>query len=141
MQSLRVHFGTFIAVNNVSLNIYRGCEHGCIYCFARPTHSYLNLSPGLDFETKLMAKMDAPDLLRPIFGDDRVFIFNAAAGSIAVGLMILPIIASISEDAMRAVPSSLREAAFGLGPHTDFAGKHYRCLPDPPCMLASKLSA
>jgi phosphate transport system permease protein len=56
-----------------------------------------------------------PDLLRPIFGEDRVFIFNAAAGSIAVGLMILPIIASISEDAMRAVPSSLREAAFGLG--------------------------
>jgi phosphate transport system permease protein len=56
-----------------------------------------------------------PDLLRPIFGADRVFIFNAAAGSIAVGLMILPIIASISEDAMRAVPSSLREAAFGLG--------------------------
>jgi phosphate transport system permease protein len=56
-----------------------------------------------------------PDLLRPIFGEERVFIFNAAAGSIAVGLMILPIIASISEDAMRAVPSSLREAAFGLG--------------------------
>jgi phosphate transport system permease protein len=56
-----------------------------------------------------------PALLRPIFGDERVFIFNAAAGSIAVGLMILPIIASISEDAMRAVPSSLREAAFGLG--------------------------
>jgi phosphate transport system permease protein len=56
-----------------------------------------------------------PSLLRPIFGDERVFIFNAAAGSIAVGLMILPIIASISEDAMRAVPSSLREAAFALG--------------------------
>jgi phosphate transport system permease protein len=56
-----------------------------------------------------------PSLLRPIFGDDRVFVFNAAAGSIAVGLMILPIIASISEDAMRSVPSSLREAAFGLG--------------------------
>jgi phosphate transport system permease protein len=56
-----------------------------------------------------------PDLLRPIFGEDRVFIFNAAAGSIAVGLMILPIIASISEDAMRAVPGSLREAAYGLG--------------------------
>ncbi len=56
-----------------------------------------------------------PSLLRPIFGDERVFIFNAAAGSVAVGLMILPIIASISEDAMRAVPSSLREAAFGLG--------------------------
>jgi phosphate transport system permease protein len=56
-----------------------------------------------------------PSLLRPIFGEERVFIFNAASGSIAVGLMILPIIASISEDAMRAVPSSLREAAFGLG--------------------------
>ena len=56
-----------------------------------------------------------PNLLRPILGDERVFIFNAASGSIAVGLMILPIIASISEDAMRAVPSSLREAAFGLG--------------------------
>ncbi len=56
-----------------------------------------------------------PSLLRPILGEERVFIFNAAAGSIAVGLMILPIIASISEDAMRAVPASLREAAFGLG--------------------------
>jgi phosphate transport system permease protein len=56
-----------------------------------------------------------PSLLRPIFGEERVFIFNAAAGSIAVGLMILPIIASISEDAMRSVPASLREAAFGLG--------------------------
>jgi phosphate transport system permease protein len=56
-----------------------------------------------------------PTLLRPIFGEDRVFIFNAASGSIAVGLLILPVIASISEDAMRAVPSSLREAAFGLG--------------------------
>jgi phosphate transport system permease protein len=56
-----------------------------------------------------------PSLLRPTFGDDRVFIFNAAAGSIAVGLMILPIIASISEDAMRSVPASLREAAYGLG--------------------------
>jgi phosphate transport system permease protein len=56
-----------------------------------------------------------PSLLRPIFGEDRVFVFNAAAGSIAVGLMILPIIASISEDSMRAVPASLREAAYGLG--------------------------
>jgi phosphate transport system permease protein len=56
-----------------------------------------------------------PVLLRGIFGEEQVFIFNAAAGGIAVGLMILPIIASISEDAMRAVPASLREAAFGLG--------------------------
>jgi DNA repair photolyase len=49
---------------NVSLNPYRGCEHGCIYCFARPTHSYLGLSPGLDFETKIFAKSNAADLLR-----------------------------------------------------------------------------
>ena len=47
-----------------SINAYRGCEHGCIYCFARPTHAYQNLSPGLDFETKLFAKPDAAVLLR-----------------------------------------------------------------------------
>ena len=46
-----------------SINPYRGCEHGCIYCFARPTHAYMGLSPGLDFETKLYAKPDAPKLL------------------------------------------------------------------------------
>ena len=46
-----------------SINPYRGCEHGCVYCFARPTHAYLGLSPGLDFETKLFAKPDAPRLL------------------------------------------------------------------------------
>ncbi len=49
---------------HVSLNPYRGCEHGCIYCFARPTHSYLELSPGLDFETRLFAKVNAAELLR-----------------------------------------------------------------------------
>lgn len=49
---------------SVSLNPYRGCEHGCIYCFARPTHSYLGLSPGLDFESRIIAKMNAPELLR-----------------------------------------------------------------------------
>jgi DNA repair photolyase len=47
-----------------SLNAYRGCEHGCIYCFARPTHAFHDLSPGLDFETKLFAKPDAAALLR-----------------------------------------------------------------------------
>jgi len=46
-----------------SINPYRGCEHGCVYCFARPTHAYLGLSPGLDFETKLIAKFDAAALL------------------------------------------------------------------------------
>ncbi len=47
-----------------SINPYRGCEHGCIYCYARPTHSYLNLSPGLDFETKIIAKRNGVALLR-----------------------------------------------------------------------------
>src|SRR4030088_1594196 len=46
-----------------SINPYRGCEHGCVYCFARPSHAYLGLSPGLDFESKLFAKPDAPRLL------------------------------------------------------------------------------
>jgi DNA repair photolyase len=47
-----------------SINPYRGCEHGCIYCYARPSHSYLELSPGLDFESKLFAKTNAAELLR-----------------------------------------------------------------------------
>ena len=47
-----------------SINAYRGCEHGCIYCFARPTHAFHDLSPGLDFETKLFAKPEAASLLR-----------------------------------------------------------------------------
>jgi DNA repair photolyase len=47
-----------------SLNPYRGCEHGCIYCYARPTHEYLGFSAGLDFESKIMVKMNAPELLQ-----------------------------------------------------------------------------
>ena len=48
----------------LSVNPYRGCEHGCIYCYARPTHSYLNFSPGLDFETQIVAKQNIAQLLR-----------------------------------------------------------------------------
>ncbi len=49
---------------DLSINPYRGCEHGCIYCYARPTHSYLNLSPGVDFETRIVAKVNAAERLR-----------------------------------------------------------------------------
>jgi DNA repair photolyase len=51
-----------------SINPYRGCEHGCIYCYARPSHAYLELSPGLDFETKLFAKTNAAEVLRETLG-------------------------------------------------------------------------
>lgn len=52
---------------DLSINPYRGCEHGCIYCFARPTHSYLGMSPGLDFETRIIAKVNAAERLRQAF--------------------------------------------------------------------------
>ena len=54
-----------------SINAYRGCEHGCIYCFARPTHAYHDLSPGLDFETQLFAKPNAAQLLRETLAKPR----------------------------------------------------------------------
>ncbi|MGB0506420.1 MAG: PA0069 family radical SAM protein [Pikeienuella sp.] len=54
-----------------SINPYRGCEHGCIYCFARPTHAYLGMSPGLDFETRLVMKPNAPALLRKTLSSPR----------------------------------------------------------------------
>jgi DNA repair photolyase len=52
---------------DASVNAYRGCEHGCVYCYARPTHEYLGFSSGLDFESKIMVKEDAPELLRKQF--------------------------------------------------------------------------
>jgi len=70
-QFFQDHSQTVIARNDspdvgftASLNPYRGCEHGCIYCYARPTHEYLGFSAGLDFESKIMVKEDAPELLR-----------------------------------------------------------------------------
>ncbi len=63
-----------------SINPYRGCEHGCIYCFARPTHAYLGLSPGLDFESKLFIKPEAADLLEKELSAD-----SYEPGVIAIG--------------------------------------------------------
>jgi hypothetical protein len=70
-QFLSDHSQSIIAYNNspdvpfkASINPYRGCEHGCVYCFARPTHEYLGMSAGLDFETKILVKHEAPALLR-----------------------------------------------------------------------------
>src|ERR687893_385664 len=68
---LRDHSRSIIARNDspdigfdTSINPYRGCSHGCIYCYSRPTHEYLGLSAGLDFESKILVKQDAPELLR-----------------------------------------------------------------------------
>ncbi|TMH12117.1 MAG: PA0069 family radical SAM protein [Betaproteobacteria bacterium] len=69
-QVIEEHVKTILTGNDspdvqfdLSVNPYRGCEHGCVYCFARPTHSYLNMSPGLDFETKIVAKVNAAERL------------------------------------------------------------------------------
>ena len=70
-QFFKDHSDSIIATNDspdvgfeASVNPYRGCEHGCIYCYARPFHEYLGFSAGLDFETKIMVKENAPELLR-----------------------------------------------------------------------------
>lgn len=64
-----------------SINPYRGCEHGCIYCFARPSHAYLDMSPGLDFETRILVKPDAAKLLRAELGKKHYVCSPIALGS------------------------------------------------------------
>ena len=73
-QVIEEHARTILARNDspdiafdLSVNPYRGCEHGCVYCFARPTHAFLDLSPGLDFETRIVAKVNAAERLREAF--------------------------------------------------------------------------
>ena len=66
---------------NYSINAYRGCEHGCTYCFARPTHAYLNLSPGLDFETRLIAKVNAAQCLERELSSPRYVCETIAMGT------------------------------------------------------------
>ncbi|MCA9444174.1 MAG: radical SAM protein, partial [Candidatus Omnitrophica bacterium] len=70
-QFFKDHSKSIISTNDspdvhfdASINPYRGCEHGCVYCYARPTHEYLGLSAGLDFETKIFVKENAPELLK-----------------------------------------------------------------------------
>ncbi|MEM8839052.1 MAG: PA0069 family radical SAM protein [Pseudomonadota bacterium] len=64
-----------------SINAYRGCEHGCSYCFARPTHAYMGLSPGIDFETKLFAKPEAATLLKKELADPKYRARTIALGT------------------------------------------------------------
>ncbi|MFS4583105.1 PA0069 family radical SAM protein [Phaeobacter sp. C3_T13_0] len=64
-----------------SINTYRGCEHGCIYCFARPSHAYLGLSPGLDFETRLIARPNAAEVLRRELSKPRYSVAPIAIGT------------------------------------------------------------
>ena len=64
-----------------SINAYRGCEHGCVYCYARPSHAYMDLSPGIDFETKIFTKTNAAELLQNELGNSRYVCKPIAMGT------------------------------------------------------------
>ena len=87
-----------------SINPYRGCEHGCIYCYARPSHAYLELSPGLDFETKLFAKTNAAELLR--------------AELAKPGYKPSPIALGANTDCYQPIASAARRASRARMPHS-----------------------
>ncbi len=94
-----------------SVNPYRGCEHGCIYCYARPTHEFLGFSAGLDFESKIMVKKDAPQLLEEALRDPKyepqVIALSGKHGLLSAGRTEIEIDASVSGNVLE-VPKSSR---------------------------------
>ena len=102
---------------DVSINPYRGCSHGCVYCFARPTHSYLGLSPGLDFETKLFYKADAVNILQAELAKPRYVCKTIALGINTDGYQPLEKRLGAWDDGVDAAPFVI-----GVGVATDRAG-------------------
>ena len=92
-----------------SVNPYRGCEHGCIYCFARPTHAFLGMSPGLDFETKLFAKTNAAQALERELGEP-----NYKPRMIAIGRQTIANDAPSSRPLERVIVDRYSALAFSM---------------------------
>jgi len=108
-----------------SINPYRGCEHGCVYCFARPTHAYLGFSPGLDFETRILYKPRAADLLRrelsrPTYccrplalganTDAYQPVERLAQAAVPVGVLVAPVIPGLTDHEMEQILVQARSA-------------------------------